>query len=279
MRKLLFSAAALAVLFTACKSDDDNNPTPQVTNKFFLNAVSEEDSVSATYNASNKVDRFDQFYKDGGDAFEFFWYSQAVYENGKMTKVMASEENAASLQQAQTIVYDASGRVQKLNFYAFETGKIDSYDSLGYDNNGRLSSVWFADAAGDNAPLVIFKKTALIWDANGNIAKTHDVHIVDGVETTDTVTYKYTYDNKVNFKAQQPEFLLMDTENAEQSLSAHNVLTSERVEANYSIKVENTYTYDEDNYPVTIKQHEVQVSNGTEVNHITRNYKIRYIKK
>jgi len=279
MKKLLFSAAALAVLFTACKSDDDTQPTPQVINKFFLNAVSEEDSVSATYNAANKVDRFDQFFKDGGENYQYFWYSQAVYENGKMTKVMGSEKDAASLQQSQAIIYDASGRVQKLNFYSFGTSKVDSYDSLGYDGNGRLSYVWFADAAGDNAPLVIYKKTALVWDANGNIGKTYDVRIVDGAETTDTVKTSYTYDDKVNFKSKQPEFLLMNSEGAEQSLSAHNVLTSERVEPTYSLKVTNTYTYDEENYPVTIKVQEVEVSNGEEVHNSTLNYKIRYIKK
>lgn len=278
MKKILFSAAALAVLFTACK-DDDTNPEPQVTNKFFLNAVSEQDSISATYTAAGKIDRFDEFSKDGGADYAYFWYSQAVYENGKLTKVMASEKSAATLKQDKSFVYDASGKIQKINFYSSETGLINSYDSLVYDANNRLATLYFIEGVdGDNSPMILQQKAVLVWNAAKNVEKAYIIRIdEEGVESKDTFKLSYTFDDKVNFKSRQPEFLFINPDDAIAALSANNIKTSIEKDRNYEVQVTNEYTYDETNYPVTIKSVEKDLQDGTVIYTNTRNIKVRYI--
>ena len=131
MKKLLFSAAALAVLFTACK-DDDTNPTPQST-KLFLNLVRGTDSISASYNTSNRIVKYDLIdSREGGHSY----YNEAVYENNRLVKLNSSEESPTALLLYRSYDYNAAGRVEKIKFH--EDGKVYGFDSLAYDKIGRL---------------------------------------------------------------------------------------------------------------------------------------------
>lgn len=274
MKKLLFSAAALAVLFAACK-DDDTNPTPQAA-KLLLNIVSEYDSISLTYNASNKLARFESAALNGESSA---YYSEAVYENGKITKLLAGDESPTALTLEQSYEYNAAGRLVKIKFYD-NSGKVDQYDSIAYDNSGRLAALYVTDEAEEGSnQLSYYQKYALVWDAKGNITKQHVVRMVDGKETSDTVTTAYTYDDKVNFVAKQPELYLLEPESPAFALSANNILTEKTEYGNYIETDSNEYTYDEDNYPVTQKNTSQSIQNGEVVYTRVANNKYRYIKK
>jgi hypothetical protein len=274
MRKLLLSAAAVAVLFTAC-NDDDTNPAPQPNSKYLLNIVSDVDSISVTYNANNKVERYEYVYP----AETFGDYNKAVYENGKITEVLGSETSPTSLKRAKTLTYDATGRLLKINFYSFETGSLTHYDSLVYDNNGRLTSLYLSESASGTGAPSIASKATFVWDSKGNITKQYAMDINDGTESTDTITTVYTYDDKVNFMAKQPELYLIVPEVSPSLLSANNVLTEKTDFSDYVMSTTNTYTYDEDNYPATIKTTVESRQNDEVIFTNTRTYKVRYIKK
>lgn len=274
MKKLLFSAAALAALFTACK-DDDTTPTPQAT-KLLLNIVSEYDSISLTYNANNKIARFESVALAGENAA---YYSEAVYENGKMTKLLASDESPTALVLAQTYDYNATGSLLRINFFS-ANGQRDQYDSVAYDNNGRVAALYLSEHAdGGTTQSAFYEKCLFVWDGKGNVAKQHVIKITDGKETTDTVTTAFTYDDKVNFAAKQFELHLLEPESVAFALSANNILTEKTEYSDYTETDTNEYTYDEDNYPVTQKNTSQSIQNGQVVYTRVANNKIRYIKK
>lgn len=267
MKKLLFSAAALAVLFAACK-DDETVLEPQPT-KLFLNLVRGTDSIGAIYNASNRIVKYDLIdSREGGHSY----YNEAVYENNKLVKLNSSEEGPASLHLDQSYDYNAAGNVERIRFYD-ETGKAYAYDSLSYDNTGRLAALYL------NEDMAFYEKYAFVWDSKGNITKQHAIKIVDGEETKDTVTTTYTYDDKVNYVAKQAEIYLMEPESPAFGLSANNILTEKTIWSETTTEeYTNEYTYDQDNYPVTKKSVGKYNNNGS-ISTREDNTKIRYIKK
>lgn len=274
MKKLLFSAVALAVLFTACK-DDDTNPTPQST-KLFLNLVRGTDSIGVTYNTNNRIVKYDLIdSREGGHSY----YNEGVYENNRLVKLNSSEESPTALQLDQTYDYNTAGHVSKIKFYD-EDGKVYSYDSLTYDNTGHLAALYTAEAAdGGTTDLEVYEKYAFIWDSKGNITKQHVIKIVDGEETKDTVTTTYTYDDKVNYASKQAEIFLMEPESPAFGLSVNNILTEKTIWSETTTEeFTNEYTYDEDNYPVT-KMSKGKYTNNGSVSTSEDNTKIRYIKK
>jgi hypothetical protein len=273
MKKLLFSAAALTVLFVACK-DDETNPTPQTT-KLFLNMVRGTDSISATYNASNRIAKYDFIDgREGGHSY----YNEAVYENNRLAKVNYSDESPTTLYLAQSYDYNAAGRVERIKFYE-EDGTPGGYDSLAYDNTGLLAALYTGNAStGGTTGLYFNEKYAYVWDSKGNITKQHVIPITNGVETKDTVTTTYTYDDKINFVAKQVEIYLMEFGDPAFGLSANNILTEKTVWNDGTEEYIREYTYDEDNYPVTIKTTSKYNRNGSN-NTKVENTRIRYIKK
>lgn len=274
MKKLLFSAAALAVLFAACK-DDDTNPTPQTT-KLFLNLVRGTDSISVTYNANNKIVRLDLAdNRVGGHPY----FNEAVYENNRLVKLNYSDESPTALHLAQSYDYNAAGHVEKIKFYE-EDGTLGGYDSLTYDNTGRLAALYTGNGSvGGTTGLNFHEKYAFLWDSKGNITKQYVIPITDGVETKDTVTTVYTYDDKVNYVAKQPEIFLMEPESPAFALSANNIVTEKTVWSETTTEeYTNEYTYDEDNYPVTKKSTGKYTNNGG-VSTKVEDTKIRYIRK
>ncbi len=271
MKKLLLSAAALAVLFTACK-DDETNPTPQTT-KLFLNLVRGTDSIGATYNTANRIIKYDLIdRREGGHSY----YTEGVYENNRLVKLNSSEESPTALLLSQSYDYNAAGYVEKIKFYE-ESGKVYSYDSLSYDSEGRLVGLYLNEAADGTGDLEMYEKYVFVWN-KGNVIKQHVVKIVDGTETKDSVTTTYTYDNKVNYVAKQPEIFLMEPESPAFGLSTNNILTEKTVWPDATQEFTNEYTYDEDNYPVTLKSSGKYTYNGGVSTRVDTT-QIRYIKK
>jgi hypothetical protein len=274
MKKLLFSTAVLAVLFAACK-DDDTNPTPQIpetpdSTKLFLNSVSEYDSTSVTYNDSNQIVTFTSITK-GED---YGYYSEAVYERGKLTELRASEKSPTALVKAQTYEYDATGKLLKVRFYDEESGEMTQYDSIAYDNSGHVAALYQGYDSGDFS-----SKSVFVWDSKGNVTKQYGILIIDGEEATDTVKTEYTFDDKVNLFAKQPGFYLLHPEEVANMLSANNMTKGTFSYSTYTIEEKNEFTYDADNYPVTNKNTSTAFQNGEVIDTRVENFKIRYIKK
>jgi len=270
MKKLFLSAAALVVLFAACSKDDDNN-TP-TTKKYLLHMLSAEDSVEVKYDAANNI-------KEVGAYSDSKEISSLTYENGKLTK-KSSSVNDGPLRLVETFDYNSAGKLLRTNFYVSD-GMKSRYDSLAYDANGRLIALYELGSE-INGTYKIRTKYAYSWDSKGNINREVRVAVADGVETKDSSITDYTYDDKVNFAAKQPEFFLLEADEPTFGLSVNNIIKSvhtTNTNPGYVLTVTELYTYDEDGYPVTQKETEKETQDGTEVHTYEQSYRYRYIKK
>ncbi|SDH42660.1 hypothetical protein [Chitinophaga filiformis] len=278
MKKSLFSAVALTVLFVACK-DDNDTITPQMqikATKLFLNSVSEYDSTGVTYNAANNVATFSSFAQKESYAF----YSELVYGNGKLAKLLVSEDAPTALEDKQDYEYNAAGDLSKVMIYGADK-LIDAYDSIVYDNNGRYAAMYSfgvsQEPGTEGRPFENYGKTLYDWDSKGNLIKEIYISIIDGQET-DSITTVYTYDDKVNFIAIQPELYLIHPREVAIGLSVNNILTLRTEYSNYSEAETNVYTYDGDGYPVTRENTSQSIQDGEVVYTRVENTSIRYVK-
>lgn len=277
MKKLLFSAAALVMLFAACSKDDDKNvdPTPS-EKKYFVNRVSDGgDSLAVSYDSTFRVTGTVSTYPTG-DGQVSAYYSKPVYENGKIVEVKFGSKPDALIY-SQRYEYNAAGKLVKSNYMSSSNTEISSYDSLVYDANGRVAGYFSGEFV--EGVRRYYSKTNIIWDSKGNVVSELEIDIEDGVATKDTTVTTYTYDDKVNYIAKQPEFFFLEPEDIAFALSANNILTSVRIRETYKDAYTNEYTYDADGYPVTQKETEEYSYGAEQPTKRINNYKIRYVKK
>jgi len=268
MKKCLLSAAVLAILCTACKKD-----TPEPTERMFQSMVTDNLSEMTSVKGYNKlkmpvllslVDK-DQEYN-----------ATPVYENGRLTQVFGGKplyDNYLT----NVYRYDDAGKAFRVDLYA--SGILDRYDSLAYDNNGHLVTIYHKKLSYSiDYPFGIYKKDVLVWDTSGNITQLHTVEIKNGQEAKDTTTTSYTYDNKINFLGKPAALFMLNYEKGITYLSANNALSQVTVyPAGDSVKsVTNVYTYDNENYPVTVKVNKKTVTAGTTTSDKTTDFKINY---
>ena len=274
MKKLFLSAAALVVLLAACSKDDDN--TPQTNGKYLAGILSENDSLIISYDDSNRMKKLVFWYRESpgeGDS------SELVYENGKLTKTMEADQTGV-LKLSETYEYNSAGKLVKKNAYSSYDGEKNNYDSLVYNADGRLISLY--EAGKSNDVFTYFRKYNYSWDNKGNIVSSVRIRIEGGTETKDSTFVTYTYDSKVNFASKQPEFFLTEPEDPIFGLSANNVIKSVETSNNgqsYVMTVTNEYTYDEDGYPVTRKEVEKTTQGETVVHTNEDTFRYSYIKK
>ncbi|UPK68237.1 hypothetical protein [Chitinophaga filiformis] len=268
MKKYLLSAAVLAVLCTACKKD-----APVPTERFFLSMVDDNRSEIISVGGYNKL-------KMPG-SFSIFdenlaYYSVPIYENGRLTQVFAAEtryENSL----ANAYRYNDAGKAFRVDFYS--SGIMDRYDSLAYDNNGQLVTIYHRKITyGADYPFGIYKKDVLVWDTSGNVTQLHTIQIQNGAEGKDTLTTSYTYDKKVNFMGKPAALFMLNYERGITYLSANNMLTQVTAyPTGDSVKsVTNVYTYDNENYPVEVKISKKTIRAGVTTSGKTTDFKISY---
>jgi hypothetical protein len=273
MKKLLLSATALVVLFAACSKDDDNTPQTSAK-KYLLSQTSDEDSTVITYDVTNNMKKIQSWDLE----YNSLQTSELVYENGKLVKKMMSEDEGA-LQLFQDFGYNSAGKLVKVNMYS-SNGSKSRYDSLVYNAEGRLTALYEAAAVVDG--YTMRRKNAFIWDSKGNIARQVAVAITDGIESKDSTIIDYTYDDKVNYAARQPEFSVLDAEDPVSALSANNItksVWSYTMSPGSSSVTTIEYTYDEDGYPVTRKEIIKTIQGDEVVSTDEYSSKYRYIKK
>lgn len=264
MKKLLLSAVALCVLFTACKDDDTNpEPTPQPTvTKLLLNIVADRgDTTGFVYNTSNEIVKYEEYYAGNG----YHSWALPEYKNGRMVTFLSSTAGYDNVKKTRELVYDNAGKLLKV--YRFDSS--EGYDSLTYDGNGRLATIYVFVSSPAGA--LNEWKWVLTWDDKGNVIKRDYVSLTDGKPTGDTMKATYTYDDKVNY-AKRPELSAVTPDQVAYYLSANNILTEKVINGPYTFVTDNVYTYDEEHYPVTMKT--TYSWNGEVIN-----YQIRYTKQ
>lgn len=275
MNKLYLSAIALGMLFTACK-DDKTNPEPAATPvKLVAKIIAVNDSILFDYNASRQLALYQDHQLEEGQVV----YIKPVYENNKITSLLTGETSNSLTLKAMTIQYNSAGNVLSADSYDPGDATPNQFDSIAYDGNGRIAAMYTAEKTAVTGHLGFFEKDVFEWDAKGNVVKRYEISIVDGKVTSDTTTTVYTYDDKVNFQAKQPEFYVFDLEEVAGALSANNMLTEVRTAANNTQTTTVEYTYDEDNYPVTMKRTWKLQQGGTEMSSMIENSKLTYIKQ
>lgn len=276
MKRILLSAAVLGLFFTACKDDETNNPQPDVAVKLLAKDVSEHDSTLLDYDASRKLASFQRYSLEDADDKVV---AKPSYENNRLTAFFTGATLNAATHKAVTFGYNTAGKVFTVNFYDEEDGSLNQYDSIAYDAAGRVSAVYIAEKVAVENHLGFFEKNVFEWDAKGNVVKTHRIAFANGTEAKDTTTAVLTYDDKVNYTAKQLELYLIDVEDVAAALSANNILT-ETIQYETSKEITtNVYTYDAENYPVTKKSTRKGIQGDTEVSSSTENHKLTYTKK
>ena len=275
MNKLFLSAAVLGLLFTACK-DDNTNPEPATTPvKLISKVIADNDSILFDYDVNRHITLYQDHQLEEGNIL----YVKPVYENDKVTALFTGLTTSSLTIKAMTVQYNSKGNVLSVVNYDPEDATPNQFDSVAYDANGRVAALYTAEKTTEAGHLGFYEKQLFEWDAKGNVVKRYEVAIVDGVPTSDTTTTIYTYDDKVNFKAKQAELFLFGIEDVADALSANNILKEVRSAADYTQTTTAMYTYDEDNYPVTVSRTSKLVSGGTEMSTSLENNKLTYIKK
>jgi len=273
---MLFSAVALVTLFTACSKDDDKTIDPPMAKKFLVSRVSDSgDSLGITYDSTFRVTGAVNTQTAGGNT-TYSYYTKAVYENGKIVEVTFGEK-ADAISGRQRYQYNAAGKLVLSSYYSSSSNEISSYDSLVYDANGRVAGYVSGDIT--DGVRSYYSKTNVIWDNKGNVIAEQEMQIEDGTVSKDTTFTTYTYDDKVNYIAKQPEFYFLEPEDIAFALSANNIKTSIRQSATSKDVFTNEYTYDADGYPVTQKETEEYSYGGETPSKRVNDYKIRYITK
>lgn len=276
MKKLLLSAVALGLLFTACK-DDETNPTPEQTSmKLWATSISATDKISIQYNADRQISLYQLEMLDENSSL----FIKPIYENNRITSLLAGSTANDITNKAMTYKYNDAGKVLSVDFYDDSDGSLNQFDSVAYNAAGRVAAVYYAEKTSAEKHLGFYKKTVFEWDAKGNVTRQHKISIVDGKESTDTTTTVYTYDDKVNHIAKQADFYLFDVEEVASELSANNIVKEETVSGDYKYLDTATYTYDADNYPVTRNStYKIFGPDGKETYSRTESATLTYIRK
>jgi hypothetical protein len=268
MKKRLFSAAVVAILCTACKKD-----TPEPTERMFSSMIDETAVESISVRGYNKL-KMPVLLSTLNKDLEY--NAVPVYENGRLTQVFGGRPRYDNYL---TNVYKYNDVGQAFRVDLYSSGIIDRYDSLAYDNNGHLATIYHKKLSYSvDYPFGIYKKDVFVWDTTGNITQLHTVQIKNGQESKDTTTTSYTYDDKINFMGKPAELFMLNYENGITWLSANNMLTQVTVyPTGDSVKsVTNVYTYDSENYPVTVKVNKRTTQGGAILSDRTADFKINY---
>jgi len=270
MKKCLLSATVLAILCTACKKD-----TPEPTERMFISMIDETATESISVSDYNKLKmpvRFSILDKDQT-------YDVApVYENGRLTQVFGGKARYDTYL-THVYKYNDAGKPYRVDLYT--SGIIDRYDSLAYDNEGHLGTIYHKKLSYSvDYPFGIYKKDVLVWDTAGNITHMHTIQIKNGQEAKDTTTTSYTYDNKINFLGKPAALFMINYDKGITYLCANNMLTQLTTypTGDSATSVTNVYTYDNEHYPVTAKVNKKTTQSGVTLSDRTTDFKISYVR-
>ena len=201
--------------------------------------VSPAGQTLVEYNTDKTIRRIVQLRKSENDTYSDI--QLPVYENGRLVKCLsAADEKAVTGEPYLSFEYK-SDKVSKITYY--RDNALYSYDSLVYDNSGKLARRYqfgrnTAKAGWENSGYLEYT-----WNQEGDVERMDTYGKQPGYSKfVYTSSVSYTYDRKLNPQQLQPELGIL-LEGGAGSLSAHNVLTENISSPNTSRVVTNTYTY------------------------------------
>ncbi|GAA3927541.1 hypothetical protein GO495_05455 [Chitinophaga oryziterrae] len=177
-----------------------------------------------------------------------------------------------------TFEYNSGGKVLKAYSYEYGFDKYDRYDSLVYKATGLIATIYIAAITEAGGSIGLFQKNVLEWDTRQNITQKYSILMRDGKETKDTTVTVYTYDNKINYAAQQPILFNLQMDDPADALSTNNVLTSITTSGSDGEEISNVFTYDNGNYPITVITTTKELHNGVVVSTQQKSHKLTYVK-
>lgn len=264
MRYLLFGAMALSVLITACSKDNNPN-TPTTPKKYLFHYLSGGDSAIYNWDDGKLVT-----IEGHVASVSVVFHGKIEYKDGKMSTVyVGATENPTTL--SFTVLYDNAGRLARKN-YNQNNIEIYSYDSIVYNAQDKISNVYHGELRDHSIPW----KQNISWNADDNIVSMQQITTQEGSNIPDTVFMTYTYDNKVNYASQMPEFFIFGGLEPALNLSKNNITTEDRQHGSELKSTTYTYTYDADGYPLSRLEKYVIKNNGTIVSEGADTLRLRY---
>jgi hypothetical protein len=274
MRRIFFSAAILGLLFTACDPQGDAVPDPSADVKLLATDVTDSDSSVLSYDAGSNLVLFEQHEL----ADDFTSFLKPVFENDRLTAALIGISKNDITHKFKSFEYSTGGKLLKAYSYEYGFDKFGRYDSLVYNASGLIEAIYVAAITEAGGSIGLFQKNVLEWDTNKNITKRYSILMQDGKETKDTTLTVYTYDNKINYAAKQPELFMLNMDEPADALSANNVLTAITTFGSDGQEISNVFTYDNESYPVTVKITTKELHNGAVVDTKQRSHKLTYVK-
>lgn len=231
--KKIFAAAAVALfMMTSCSDDDsssnNNNNTDVVLVKKTIETYEDGSTLTSTFHYNGtKISSI--HHSDGAE-------TNFTYTGNNVTKIEYMEGN--ELSQRNVMTYDAEGRLTSLIEYVFdETDPWADKTVFSYNDNNTITTV---KTTGDHNSQTDHVQDGTITVLGGNITQ----YVTDN----DTTTYSYDSKNSPEKNITGVEMLNLSwQEGGVNNITAYN---SEEFSEGYTA----TYTYNSDNYPVTVSQ-------------------------
>lgn len=259
MRKVIPLLLLAGILPFACKKSvldgrlSSANAQPLAQTKYLISLHGSvysayfqyNDSMQASYLEFNQTNYISSYF--------------AYYTGTRLQSILSANDSLGSVKDsAYSFVYNAStGKVLKILH-----PNDGSYDSLGYDGLGRLSSI----TRFNGTPATYYEFDSLTVDINNDLLTEYKLPL-----THNDVIEDFTYDTAVNpLRATNLGFALAVVGGLWEDLSAHNVTKKVYSTANPSaltpIVIEtdtNVYTYGSDGLPATVTETQVNTVTGT----------------
>jgi hypothetical protein len=252
MKQSFLCLAVLSLLFAACKKNESTPPPPVAVIKYLQSTVDAKgDSIAIEFNIDKSIYKAMRFSK-GEDSF---FVVIPDYLPGGLLATMAATANPNYTETYlyRTLTYNDVSKPLLISFYNADIS-ISHIDSIAYNSEGLLAAVNYYEYNTGTKQKTLLKKYAYTWDAKGKNIIKQDVYIPTASEPV--LTTNYTFDDKINPALKVIGYYIVnfDEEQVAGLLSANNVLTSATSSSTdaYTASDNNTYSYDEDDYPVVM---------------------------
>lgn len=197
---------------------------------------------------------------------------------GKISFTYASEDQLSFGRIAKQMEYDTSGSMRKIRLYSYYSSLVDGYDSLAYDNAGRVIAVYHYKIDGIVAPFLLTRKDVLERDTKGNVTTRYTTPIYRNVESKDVTVTTYTYDDRPNYLGSSFSHFILDQQESAGWSSANNMLTKtvKYPKGDTVLTFTNVYTYDAANMPTARDENKKITVAGNVASNVNTHYKLVY---
>jgi len=187
----LFIGVAIATA-SSCKKDDDTNDdennNPSTKKCYVSKIINDDDSYTdITFNTDHLITKIEDFDDEGN----VDGYTTISYTSGKANEVKSYNSND-DLESKMEVIYDANGKVDKIDIYADNPGtgmeKVAIYEYTFSGDNLSKFEIYFEY----NGNMILFSKKEFTFDA-GNITSMKNYKI-------DITTLQLSYDGKTEYQ-------------------------------------------------------------------------------